>query len=159
VHQLTQCSIESFNMTTKFKVGDKVKVLTQTGHIPTIFNEIDTPKTIVNLRDNGSSGIADVVCQIEGLQQAVIVDNLQLVTEDKPMSEWVSTKEVKTINKVVDGTGPQGSYLSITSGNCKSYNTVGIVFGAMFEDRSCYELSKSGLTRLIEILTEVKDAM
>jgi len=82
--------------------------------------------------------------------------------EDKQMSKWTSTKtevvtkEVKTINKVVDGSLSNQAYVSIVP---DWSGLVNIVVGAEYEDRLACSFSKKSLKELINVLTEVHDAM
>lgn len=70
---------------------------------------------------------------------------------------FVKTVKTSTILEVIDGDGPDCIYMSVSprNGNKEIY----LVIGAMFNDKCAYTLSKDGLRQLIDILTEIHEAM
>lgn len=69
---------------------------------------------------------------------------------------FVKTVTTRTILQVIDGDGPDCIYMSVdplTSGG------IDLVIGATFKDKCASALSKDGLRQLIDILTEIHEAM
>ena len=71
------------------------------------------------------------------------------------MDTFVETKKV--IRTVLDGDGPGYSYISV--GHIEGEPRLDIVIGAQWHTRSACSFNKASLTQLIEILTEIRDAL
>ncbi len=70
-------------------------------------------------------------------------------------SKFVDAVTTRTINTVIDGSGPQHSYMSVEPVG----TSLNLVIGACYEDACACSFSKGGLGELIEILKEIHTAM
>lgn len=70
---------------------------------------------------------------------------------------FVKTVTTRTILQVIDGDGPDCIYMSVSPLN--GNKEIDLVIGAMFKDKCASTLSKDGLHQLIDILTEIHEAM
>lgn len=73
------------------------------------------------------------------------------------MSEFVKTVTTHKINRVIDGCGPNASYMSVIPS--LGGGSIELVIGAAAEDRCAAYQNKESLTELIRILTEIRDCM
>lgn len=71
------------------------------------------------------------------------------------MSEFVKT--TYKVNRVIDGCGPNGSYMSVIPS--EGGKSIELVIGAAAEDRCAAYQNKKSLTELIQILTKIRDGM
>ena len=73
------------------------------------------------------------------------------------MSKFVKTVTNKEVKTVYDGDGPDLSYISVVPK--REGRAIDLVIGAMWEDRCASSFNKESLSRLIDILAEIRDAM
>lgn len=69
-------------------------------------------------------------------------------------NQFVVTKKV--VSKALDGTGPEFIYMSVEPVDTGRIN---LVVGAHFKDRCACSLSRMGLKHLIDMLSEIHEAM
>ena len=71
-------------------------------------------------------------------------------------AKFVVTK--KAVNKVIDGNGPQSSYMSVEPEGHYGKG-INLVIGARYESAVACSFSKEGVKELIDILTDIHEAM
>ena len=71
------------------------------------------------------------------------------------MSKFVETVMKKTLVDVIDGDGPNNTFMSLK----QSGKAINLVIGARYEDRWASWLGKESLQELINVLQEIHDAM
>jgi len=138
-----------------FKDGDVVKCLSHRHHIYTVgevytLSKYELTDALVILgRYNGKMGNWELVKSAE---------------EDKPMtkSKWtttkteVVTKETKSVNETVDKSLSNMALISVVP---RSSGVIDLVVGSWYDRRCASGFSKENLKELINVLTEVHDAM
>lgn len=71
------------------------------------------------------------------------------------MSKFVETVTTKTLVDVIDGDGPNDTYMSLE----QIGSAINLVIGARYSDRCASWFEKKGLQELIDTLQEIHDAM
>lgn len=69
-------------------------------------------------------------------------------------SQFITTKKV--VNKALDGRGPEFIYMSVEPVDT---GRIYLVIGAHFKNRCACSLSKRGVKELIDMLSEIHEAM
>lgn len=94
----------------------------------------------------------------------ILPNNTQQTKEEPTMTAtqprtkgamFTETKTTTVIKEVINGRGPNGSYVSIKPDGF----VINLVIGASWHNRCAEGFSKKGLTELIEELTAVRDCM
>ena len=69
-------------------------------------------------------------------------------------NQFITTKKV--VNKAIDGIGPELTYMSVEPVDT---GRIYLVIGAHFKNRCACSLSKSGVKELIDMLSEIHEAL